>query len=344
VRVSISQIRFLERLPLATHRRWLGYAAAILLSLVALAVRMGIDARMPLGFPYLTFFPAVVLSSFLFGRGPGILSALLCGVAALYFFIPPFRTFQMAHGTGLAVVLYVGVVTVNIVLIDWMQRANARLRQERERGKELAAHAELLFHELQHRVSNNLQMIGSVLSLQRRNVADPAAAQALGDAVAKLQTIGRIQRQLYNSDGAHLTLDRFLPDLAQDLVATSGRPGIECRVDCARGLQLEPHAAIPVALIVAEAVANAIEHGFVGRDAGNIVIRVVPDGRWLELAVIDDGIGPPDGFDAARADSLGLRIARTLAEQLGGQFTLTRQAAGGSVTQLRFPIDRRAPA
>ncbi|WP_119184597.1 sensor histidine kinase [Sphingomonas turrisvirgatae] len=342
--MSASLKRVLERLPLAADRPWIGYAVAFLVSVLALLVRFALDASLPPGFPYVTFFPAVVTASFLFGRGPGILTAVLCGVAALYFFIPPFRTFNLGRGTGLAVGLYVAVVTVDILLIDWMQRANARLQRERERGEELAARAELLFHELQHRVSNNLQMIGSVLSLQRRKVTDPAASQALGDAVAKLQTIGRIQRQLYNSDGAHLALDRFLPDLAQDLVTASGQPGIGCTVDCQAGVQLEPHAAIPVALIVAEAVANAIEHGFGDRDGGSITIRVARDNGWLDLAIIDDGIGPPAGFDAARSDSLGLRIARTLAEQLGGEFTLARHAAGGAVTRLHFPLDRRAPA
>lgn len=336
--------RFLERLPLAPDRPWIGYATAAVLSVVATVVRFAIDGHMPPGFPYVSFFPAVVLTSFLFGRGPGILAAILCGLAAWYLFIPPRFSFALAHGTGLAIGLYVGVVVVDIMLIDWMQRANNRLRAERARGEELAAHAELLFHELQHRVSNNLQMIGSVLSLQRRTVSDPVAAQALSDAAAKLQTIGRIQRQLYHIDGAHLALDRFLPELVNDLASAGGRPGIDCTVDCEPGVQLAPHAAIPVALIVAEAVANAVEHGFASRDKGTIRVQVARDRGWLSLSVIDDGAGPPDGFDVETVGSLGLRIARTLAEQLGGRFTLKARQPGGSVAELAFPLDRRASA
>lgn len=343
-RVAAGLNHLLERLPLASDRPWIGYATAAALSAAALLLRMSIDGQMPLGFPYVTFFPAVILSSFLFGRGPGILAALLCGLAAWYIFIPPYWSFRLQHGTWIAIALYGFVVTIDIVLIHWMQRATARLRVERQRGEELAAHAELLFHELQHRVSNNLQMIGSVLSLQRRHVTDPAAAQALGDAVAKLQSIGRIQRQLYQTDGAHLALDRFLPDLARDLVSTSGRPGITCSVECEPDVQLEPHAAIPVALIVAEAVANAIEHGFTDRDTGRIRIHVVHDHGWLDLAVSDDGAGLSPEFDPASTQSLGVRIARTLADQLGGHFTLTPNAPSGTIARLRFPLDRRASA
>jgi K+-sensing histidine kinase KdpD len=191
----------LERLPLARAHRWQGYAAALALSLVALTARWGLGDAFPPGFPFLTFFPAVVLSGFLFGRGPGILSAVLCGLLAWYFFIPPAMSFALVPGAGLALGFYVGVVSVDLLLIDWMQRGTARLRLERERSQMLAERSQLLFSELQHRVSNNLQMVGAVLALQQRSVSDPAARQALADAGGKLQTIGRIQRQLYDHSG-----------------------------------------------------------------------------------------------------------------------------------------------
>lgn len=335
--------RLLERLPLSERMPWLGYVAALCLSLLALLVRFAINPYTPAGFPYLTFFPAVVIASFLFGRGPGIFAAIISGLAAWYFFIPPFGSFALGGGTLIALGFYVAIVAVDIALIHWMQRANLRLRAERERGQELAAHAQLLFHELQHRVSNNLQMIGSVLSLQRRKITDPAAAQALADAVGKLQTIGRIQRQLYQPDGAHLALDRFLPDLLRDLIEAGGRPGIHCTVDAQPGVQLEPHAAIPVTLVMAEAVANAVEHGFAIRETGQIAVKVAETDGWLDLSVADDGAGLAPGFDATNSDSLGLRIARTLAEQLGGQFTLAANVAGGTIARLHFPLDRHAP-
>jgi two-component sensor histidine kinase len=78
-----------------------------------------------------------------------------------------------------------------------------------------------------------------------------------------------------------------------------------------------------MALIVAEAVANAIEHGFADRDVGQIVIRAcrAHDGT-LDLRVMDDGIGLPEDFDLAKSDSLGLKLAQMLARQLGGSFRI----------------------
>ncbi|MCP3730241.1 DUF4118 domain-containing protein [Sphingomonas sp. MG17] len=336
--------RFLESLPLARDRASLRYGAALAISSLALALRFALVPALPSGFPFTTFFPAAIIATFLLGAGPGVLTALLGAAAGLYFFLPPLWSLAPGHSAAFALGVYAAVVTLTILIIHWMQRANIRLRAERQRGEDLAAHAELLFHELQHRVSNNLQMIGSVLSLQRRRITDPGASQALADAVAKLQTIGRIQRQLYNPDGAHLSLDRFLPDLLADLVNAGGRPGIECSVEAKAGVQLEAHAAIPVALIIAEAVANAVEHGFADRETGTIGVHVGFEGEQLLLSVVDDGVGLPAGFDAAASNSLGLKIARTLAEQLGGQFSLTPNAVQGSVAKLHLPIEWRASA
>ncbi len=307
-----------------------------MLSLFALLARWALGDAFPPGFPFLTFFPAVVLSAFLFGRGPGILSALLCGLLAWYFFIPPVMSFALERGAGLALGFYAGVVTVDLLLIDWMQRGTAHLRRERERCEMLAQRSHLLFSELQHRVSNNLQMVGAVLALQQRSVVDPAARQALSDAGAKLQTIGRIQRQLYDHSGDPQTLEQILPDLVQDVVTTAGKPGVTASVDVDPALKLPPDALIPIALVVAETIANAVEHGFAGRESGRIDVRMYARGSAVTLTVSDDGAGPPPGFTAAAATSLGLRISRTLAEQLGGSFDVAPREGGGAIATLCF--------
>ena len=338
----------MEQLPLLADRRWLAYLLILLLSGLAWAIRLVLDNVFPPGFPYLTFFPAVILSSFLFGRGPGIVSAVVCGLLAWYFFIPPAYSFGLQRGTAVALLFYVGVVSVDIALIHWMQRANKRLLAERERNRQLAEErghlaeergrlaeqTELLFSELQHRVSNNLQMVGAVLTLQKRGVSDPTARQALDDASSKLQMIGRIQRQLYSTSGEQVTLEVFLPDLVHDLIAAGGKPGVICSIDAEPGIMLPPDAAIPLALIMAEAVANAIEHGFAGRELGCIAITLSRRGSQIELLVHDDGHGLPTGFNLEQASSLGLKVARTLASNLGANLMIESADPGSRLTLL----------
>ncbi|MEE4450721.1 sensor histidine kinase [Novosphingobium resinovorum] len=342
--------RFTERLPLLPGKPAVQYGSTLALCLLALWLRWALDSAFPPGYPFLTFFPAVILSSFLFGPRPGILAALLCGIFAWYVFIPPRMAFAFDHGTLTAMAFYIGVVVVDIALVHFMQAANARLHQAREEVRQLAEErhrlaerSELLFQEMQHRVGNNLQMVGAVLSLQMRHLTEPTARRALSDAAARLQVIGNIQRQLYHQDGRLVPLDRFLREVCAKTMASSARPGITCAVEAAGDITLRPDSAVPVALIVTEAIANAIEHGFAERPQGAITVRLARTGTVVVLQVEDDGLGLPAGFDPASADSIGLRISRVLSQQLEGEIALENRESGARMT-LSLPLSRLANA
>jgi two-component system, sensor histidine kinase PdtaS len=72
----------------------------------------------------------------------------------------------------------------------------------------------------------------------------------------------------------------------------------------------------------------------VGR-AGAIVVRLDDAGPSHELTIIDDGHGPGADFDLGTSRSLGLRIVKAMAAQLGGRFTLERQG-DHTVSRLSF--------
>lgn len=342
--------KLLERLPLLEERTVLRYALAVALSLVAALLRDVLDDWFPPGFPFLTFFPAVIITAFVLGRGPGALAAVLCGLMAWYYFIPPFHSFAAPSGTVLALGFYLAVVTVDIVLVHWVQSANRRLRTERSRSRALAETSmrlaernELLFRELQHRVSNNIQMVGALLSLHRRGVDHALAKKALDDAAARIGLIGRIQRQLYDIDGKNTDLSAFIHGLVSDLASADGRAGIRYDVSVEPGIELHSDALIPFALILAEAVANAAEHGFADHTTGTIRIALERSDANVTLSITDDGAGLPAGFSATDSNSLGLQIAGALARQLDGTFDLHAADGGGTTSTLTIAASALAP-
>lgn len=327
----------MERFPLLRDRPAAAYALTSLLIFVGWVVRWGLDPVFPPGFPYLTFFPVVILSSFLFGRGPGVFAAVICGLLAWYFFIAPQNSFEIHGPTVVALLFYVFVVTVDIALIDAMQRGNHRLAREREVSAGLAERTETLFDELQHRVSNNLQIVGALLSLQQRQVKDDVARVALADAASKIQLIGRIQRQLYSTSGEQVPLGQFLNDLAADVMKADGHSHVTCRVDAAPDITLPANMAIPLALIMAEAIANAIEHGFRDGAGGRIGVTLTREGAGIALTVEDDGAGLPPGFDLKSTDSLGLRMVRAMARQIGCTLDL-KPGTVGTALRISLPL------
>jgi two-component sensor histidine kinase len=303
-------------------------------------MRWAVGSHLPPGFPFLTYFPLVIVTAFMLGVRAGTITAVLSGLAAWYWFIPP-AGFTVDEGTAVALLFYAFITGTEVMLVHWMQRANRQALVERESNARLAETQTLLFRELQHRVSNNLQMVAALLSLQRKQVKDAEARDALSEAARRLGVVGRISRQLYDPAGANRPLKSFLDELALDVIQSNASAvAVSHRVSGDNLASIGPEAAIPLALVVAESIANAIEHGFVGRENGQIDVRIARSAdHRLTVEIEDNGRGLPAGFAMEDSNSLGLRIASMLAGQLGGQFSLARGAAQGTLARIELPLD-----
>ncbi|GGD56193.1 sensor histidine kinase [Aurantiacibacter arachoides] len=318
----------------------------MLASIAGLVARWAVDDALPPGFPYLTFFPAVIIVAFFLGARPGIVAAVLCGMLSWYFFIAPFETFALPYQAAVAMLFYLFICTVDITLVHWMQAANRQLAAERLRSDSLAETRAVLFEELQHRVGNNLQMMSSILNLQQRGVADEAGKAALVEASRRLGVVGRLQRTLYHADGAQLSLANYIDRIVRDTLEASGRTDIDYHFDEQATDVLPAAAAVPTALVVSEAVSNALEHGYGAARGGVLEVTVVEDEAddTFVISIRDEGRGLPQGFVLEQADSLGLRIASNLARGLGGRFTLDRRDDGpGTVARLTVPRSHDEP-
>ena len=312
-----------------------GYAVAISAFGAAYAARVALDPVLPAGFPFLTFFPAVVVASLAGGTLPGLLvTGLSVAAAALRFMTLPAEGWIDAQ-TALALSLFMFVALVDVLLIHVVSGALRHLRAERARSVELADTRASLLRELQHRISNNLQLVSGLMQMQRSRVADPGARKVLEEASKRLILIGKLHRHLNDPTGDRVGFDAFLQTLCSDLIEASGARNVVCLVR-AEPVTLGPERSIPLALAAYELVGNALAHGLAGRESGTITVTfdTQADG-WLALAVVDDGRGLAPGFDGSRDGSLGLRMVRALAAQIGGEFAL--YSRDGTVGRLAFP-------
>jgi two-component sensor histidine kinase len=291
----------------------------------------------PPGFPYVTFFPAILVATYYGGFRAGVVCAALCGVAAWWFFIPPIHTFKFDLSMAVALAFYVLVAGVEIFFIDGMRAALDDLEDERERYRDLAESRDLLYRELHHRVSNNLQVAGALLRLQGQGVADARARQALSQAGERIEVIARIQRELHNRTGEPVPFRVFAEAL---LASAAAAAGARVRLTLEGGEQpLHPDQATPVTLVMLESFNNALEHGFGEAGEGEVRVTLDQSGLTHMLTVGNDGAGPPPGFDPATSKSLGLRIVRAMAQQLGGKFEMARED-GWTVCRLSYAPKR----
>lgn len=303
--------------------------------LVAFLVRLGLDHQFPPGFPYLTFFPAVVVVTYLAGLRAGLLTAVLSGLTAWWFFIGP-PGFEMNPATSLALAFYAFVVAVDIFFIDGMQRERRRAELEIERSRELAESRDLLSREIQHRVSNNLQVVSALLALQAQHTVDPDARRGLQDARGRTALIAKVQRGLHDANGHALPFAVFARDLLGDALDAAGRKDVALTVT-GGDQPLSQDQSTPVGLVMLECVNNALEHGFAGR-SGAVRVDLSRSGDDMVLTVMDDGTGLSPAFDPGQSGSLGLRIVHSMARQLGGRFELAGLDRGVR-SRLIFPAD-----
>lgn len=330
---------WVEKLPLAPGQPVLGYAAAVAFCALGLGIRFATGGALAHGFPFITFVPAVVLSAFLFGPGPGIVAGIVSWLMARYYFIEPIHSFALTREAAASLVFYALIVAVDVAIIAFMQRANRELRRQRERSYRQSEMRKLMFHELQHRVSNKLQIIASLLTLQKRTVVDPDAQKALEDAARRVGMIGRISRALHDPERQTLGVAAFLEQVGRDIIEASGATNVTLSVKADQDIELESDAGVPVALIIAETISNALEHAFDSFAGGSITIEIQrSESGEVIVSVIDDGLGVPMGFDVNASTSLGLTIATTLARQLGGRYDLRRAPLRGTVAELRIAL------
>ena len=89
------------------------YALAIGVTVVSVAVRLALDPLWQTKLPYITLFPAIMLSAWVGGAGPGIVTTLTSGIAAAYFWVAPGRSWAIVDSSewfGLLAFVFVGIV------------------------------------------------------------------------------------------------------------------------------------------------------------------------------------------------------------------------------------------
>jgi two-component sensor histidine kinase len=190
---------------------------------------------------------------------------------------------------------------------------------------------ELLLRELQHRMKNNLQVIVSLLALQRRQSSSEEARERVASVMDRVLAIGLAHDQLSFKDSVStVNMRDYLKALCANIDPRRPKVSIEVDVDEA-GVPLDR--AVPVGLIVNELVTNSVKYAF-GEGGGviNVTLRVDETIGEAELSVSDNG----RGMGPTREGSLGFGLVDSLTGQLGGRRT-TPEVSKGTKTILCFP-------
>ncbi len=193
---------------------------------------------------------------------------------------------------------------------------------------QLLTEKEWLLKEIHHRVKNNLQIIMSLLNSQAASLQDQAALSAIQESQHRVQTMALIHQKLYQSEGvARIPMRSYLEDVVTYLSDSySLAQPIGFRLDV-EPLELDVTLAVPLGLIINEAITNAFKYAFPAGRPGTVSLSLQ---RLAEttcaLTIADDGVGLPEGYDPSRSRSLGMTLMHGFSAQLGGDLTISSRA------------------
>jgi PAS domain S-box-containing protein len=197
---------------------------------------------------------------------------------------------------------------------------------------------EVLLREIHHRVKNNLQIISSLLSLQAEHVTGERALEALQESQNRIRSMAIIHEQLYGTGNlGRIDFLQYIRDLTAHVFRSYSMQAGRVSLD----LQLEPvdlgiDRAIPCGIIINELLTNCLKHAFHGREKGTIRVELGRVGeKGFRLVVADDGAGIPGGLDLAASPSLGLKLVRTLTDQLRAELKI--HGGDGTTFEVIFP-------
>jgi two-component sensor histidine kinase len=202
-----------------------------------------------------------------------------------------------------------------------------RQRIERDLNAALEHH-EVLLQEGNHRVSNSLQLVASMLNLQASSTVMPELKTQLQEAVARISAIARAHQRLYRTRQIEsLDLGAYLTEVSRDLDDAAAH--CDVNIKAAEGIQIATDRAIPISLLITELITNAAKHAYEPGAACPIWITLERRGDdGIIIKIRDEGRGLPEGFDYTRGKGLGMRIVTAFLKQLNATLRIEQHNPG----------------
>lgn len=200
-------------------------------------------------------------------------------------------------------------------------KAHHHLYKTKRELEEQIHEKEMLLKEVHHRVKNNLQTVSSLLSLQARSIEDVKIKNLIKSSQNRVISMAMVHEMLYMRDDiSKIEYKSYVQELGEYLVRSvkGTKNNVTLKVDIP-DIQLGIDTAIPLGLLINEAITNALKYGIRDDDDGEIHIALrKEDEQEYVLCIGDNGVGFPERVNFKNTKSLGLKLIYNLARQLKG--------------------------
>ncbi|ALM07554.1 histidine kinase [Sediminicola sp. YIK13] len=217
------------------------------------------------------------------------------------------------------------VYMIGGVFGKFLLKAHHRLYKSKREIEDRISEKETLLREVHHRVKNNLQTVSSLLSLQSRSIEDKKIKSLIKSSQNRVISMAMVHEMLYMRDDylSKIEYKNYVNELSQYLVRSvkGNKNNVKLNIDIA-DIKLGIDTAIPLGLLINEAITNALKYGIKDDMEGIIHIELKQENeKEFVLNIGDNGEGFSDSITPQTSKSLGLKLIHNLARQLKGSIT-----------------------
>jgi len=316
------------------------YAFAFMCVGVATALRLAIDPYV-VGVHYVTFFPAVIITTLVSGLGAGLFGLVLSVGACAFFVLTPRFSFYIENLPDVLTTLLFILVTFSIVIliagmrfaIERCRELDHKLEQHEvalcEREERLA----VVVAELQHRTRNLISVVGTIAkgTLRSSKTFDDFSTTFQD----RLEVLGRAQGLLFRThEGGRVTFDELInTELAAQCVRVGEHGAVT--LDGPKDIPLRSRTVQSLAMALHELMTNAVKYGALKQPNAHLTVRwrqetLAESGKpWLHLDWKESGVEmPPLGAKRHGSGQGRELIERVLPYQFDAQTTFAMEADG----------------
>lgn len=183
-----------------------------------------------------------------------------------------------------------------------------------------------LLKEIHHRVKNNLQIVTSLLRLQKEDLNTEEAKTQFNSAINRVLAMSAIHEKLYQQKKlSELKVEPYLQDLSEELKIVYAR---ELNIDFKFDIQkpdIDLNVIIPLGLIINELLTNSLKYAFeqIPRSP-EINIAILPISGGFQLLYSDNGLWK-NNEDSKK---FGSELINILTDQINGEYQLEKKDTG----------------
>ncbi len=187
-----------------------------------------------------------------------------------------------------------GIVTIlGFALV--LRNRISRIKDLNQKVQQRSDENELLLKEIHHRVKNNLQVISSLINMQKRRADKLQSKEMLAETRDRVKSIGLIHEHLYTHDRlSKIDLKAYVTDLTRMLTnSLFSEKNIEFDLDVG-DYKVDIERSLSIGLVLNELITNSLKYAFVNHLSPKLTICITDANDVLQIIVKDNGPGAPD--------------------------------------------------